>query len=211
MGRLDVRSLISASIVCAVLIQAPASAGAAEEIDQPGIFSASHTEISYLAHPDIDNFEHVSHYLFRGAAPSENGMKQLADDGVKTVIDLRMSKSGPEKESELAQRFGLKYFRIPMGYGAPALDKVRQFLKIVTNPQLQPVFVHCRYGADRTGTLVGVYRRLVDGWTYRQTYAEMRQHHFKPWLLTLKRTVQAIRSPAEVAELKSDEKDRSSL
>ncbi len=137
----------------------------------------------------VDNFQVVSKALWRGAAPSEKGMHELARGGVKTVVDLRMSRGASAKESALAGRLGINYVHLPMGYLTPSVEKVNQFLRIVMNPQNQPVYVHCAQGADRTGTLVGIYRMLVQGWSFDRVYEEMRGHHFKPWLLGLKHTV----------------------
>jgi len=137
----------------------------------------------------IANFDKVSQGLWRGSAPSDDGLRKLADNGVKTVIDLRMSGKGTEKESLLAKKLGLRYIHIPMNYLSPSIAKIKDFLKIVTNEHYQPVFIHCRQGADRTGTLIGIYRVLVQRWTFEEAYFEMRMHHFKPWLSNLKRTV----------------------
>jgi len=51
--------------------------------------------------------------------------------------------------------------------------KVLEFLKIVTNPQRQPVFVHCRRGADRTGVMIAVYRVVRQGWSRDAAVEEM--------------------------------------
>jgi protein tyrosine phosphatase (PTP) superfamily phosphohydrolase (DUF442 family) len=138
---------------------------------------------------DIPNFQKVCKELYRGAAPSESQIVELSNEGVKTIVDLRMSES-PE-ESQAAQKAGMKYLSIPMGFGTPSMEKINQFLAIATDPKMQPVFVHCRQGADRTGVMVGIYRMMVNGWTFDQTYAEMREHHFKPWLQNMKHTVAA--------------------
>jgi len=83
----------------------------------------------------------------------------------------------------------MTYIHIPMGFLQPSSDKILSFLKIATDPASQPVFVHCRQGADRTGTFCAIYRRLVQGWTFEQCWPEMRMHHFKPFLASLKKTV----------------------
>lgn len=135
---------------------------------------------------DVNNFARVSDGIWRGAVPSTEALEHMSKSGIKTVIDLRMTGIGTIKESATSQRLGMKYIHIPMGFTAPNNDQVSQFLKIVTTPADLPVFVHCTQGADRTGTLVGIYRRLVQGWTFDRTYEEMKTHHFKPFLFGMK-------------------------
>ncbi len=153
--------------------------------------------------PQINNFDIVSQGLWRGAAPSQQGMAGLAQSGVKTIVDLRMAGQGAQQESQRAKQLGIKYFHIPLGFKGVSLPKVAQFLSIVDNPVNQPVFVHCRYGADRTGALVAVFRVLREHWTFAQAYSEMKSHHFKPWLAGLKRVVSRVEeSPKVQKELK---------
>ncbi len=148
--------------------------------------------------PQINNFDIVSQGLWRGAAPSQQGMAGLAQSGVKTIVDLRMAGQGAQQESQRAKQLGIKYFHIPLGFKGVSLPKVAQFLSIVDNPVNQPVFVHCRYGADRTGALVAVFRVLREHWTFAQAYSEMKSHHFKPWLAGLKRVVARVEESPKV-------------
>ena len=157
-----------------------------------------------IAAPAISNFDIVSEGLWRGAAPSNQALQKLADSGVKTIVDLRMAGQGAQEEASRAKKLGIKYVHIPLGFMGPSLFKVGQFLNIVNNPANQPVFVHCRYGADSTGALVAVFRVIHDHWSFNQAYTEMRSHHFKPWLASLKRMVARVGDSAEVQkELKT--------
>lgn len=153
-----------------------------------------------IAAPSISNFDIVSEGLWRGAAPSNQAMQKLAESGVKTIVDLRLAGLGAEEEASRAKKLGIKYIHIPLGFMGPSLSKVAQFLNIVNDPANQPVFVHCRYGADRTGALVGVFRVIHDHWSFNQAYSEMRSHHFKPWLASLKRVVARVGGNAEVQQ-----------
>jgi uncharacterized protein (TIGR01244 family) len=143
-----------------------------------------------LDNAKVDNFAKVSSTMWRGAQPSDKSLEKLAQGGIKTVIDLRMDGDGIEHESQAVSTLGLHYVHIPMGFMKPTPDKILSFLRVVTAPENQPVYVHCRQGADRTGTLCAIYRRLVQNWTFEQCWVEMRMHHFKPFLASLKRTVQ---------------------
>ena len=57
-------------------------------------------------------------------------------------------------------------------------------------PANQPVLIHCQRGAERTGTLLAVYRMEHDGWSAEEAYGEMRQYKFRPmWFGHLKEYV----------------------
>ncbi|MEO6173064.1 MAG: tyrosine-protein phosphatase, partial [Arenimonas sp.] len=47
-------------------------------------------------------------------------------------------------------------------------------LKIITNPNNQPILVHCTHGADRTGLMMASYRMVVQGWTKDAAIKEMK-------------------------------------
>lgn len=166
--------------------------------------SKEHLLAASIAAPSISNFDIVSEGLWRGAAPSNQALQKLQESGVKTIVDLRMAGPGAAEEANNAKKLGIKYIHIPLGFMGPSLFKVAQFLNIVNDPANQPVFVHCRYGADRTGALVAVFRVIHDHWSFNQAYSEMRSHHFKPWLASLKRMVARVGGNTEVQqELKS--------
>ncbi len=55
----------------------------------------------------------------------------------------------------------------------PEYKEAVRFLQIVTDPTRVPVLVHCKHGADRTGTLCALYRIAVQGWTKEEALGEM--------------------------------------
>ena len=126
----------------------------------------------------IDNFGKTNDHYFRGAQPRSRDYSDLANLGVKTVIDL--TKDGRDDEPGLVQRAGMKFYRIPLTTSeAPAPTKVAQFLKIVNDPANWPVYVHCQGGRHRTGVMTAVYRMTQDGWTPDRAYQEMKQFRFE--------------------------------
>src|SRR5262249_50190175 len=117
----------------------------------------------------------------------------------KTIIDLRKHDTRSIKaEADHAKSLGMHYFHIPMGHCAPKSADIIKFLDVVLDPQYQPVFVHCRQGADRTGTLVALYRMLLQDWSFGDVYREMREHGFKPWLMGMKHFLNTIAMKKEV-------------
>lgn len=163
----------------------------------------------------IANFDQVSGSVFRGAAPGHDGMARLAATGFKTVVDLRMNGLGTLMEEREARELGLNYVHMPLTFNKPSLDKVAHFMNIIQDKKNQPVFVHCRHGADRTGTLFGIMRLTQDKWTFERTYQEMREHHFKPWFQNLKNMVASFSKQENVRLLsraiKSDRAIQASL
>lgn len=142
----------------------------------------------------VVNFEQVSPSLMRGGAPSAQALKELKAAGVKTIVNLRGGGAGSKKEERAAKEIGLDYYNIPMGYADPNLAKVSSVLDILRDPAKQPVYLHCMQGADRTGMMVGIHRVTQDGWQFDKAYSEMRGHHFKPFLIPMRKTVQAFAS-----------------
>ena len=50
----------------------------------------------------------------------------------------------------------------------------------------QPVFVHCKRGSDRTGTVIAVYRMRNDGWTDDEAIKEAKKFGFGWWQFWMK-------------------------
>jgi protein tyrosine phosphatase (PTP) superfamily phosphohydrolase (DUF442 family) len=138
----------------------------------------------------VPNFQKVSTGIWRGSAPNDAALIQLAKDGVKTIVDLRMDGPGVDSEKAAAQKLGVNYYHFALGFNKPDANKIHDILAVMTDPVNQPVFIHCRQGADRTGMLCGIYRHVWEGWSLSRTYDEMREHHFKPFLRTMRRQVE---------------------
>jgi protein tyrosine/serine phosphatase len=101
-------------------------------------------------------------------------MRQLEKLGITTIINLRMFHSDRD---EIAGT-NLSYEHINMPAWHPQDDDVIHFLRIVTDPNRTPVFVHCRHGADRTGTMCAVYRIVAQGWSKSEAIEEMKKGGF---------------------------------
>jgi protein tyrosine phosphatase (PTP) superfamily phosphohydrolase (DUF442 family) len=122
----------------------------------------------------VPNLYRVSHELYRGDQPGPQGLQNLQQLGLKTVINLRSFHS--DRDATIAA--GLAYEHIFMKPWHPEEEDVVRFLKIATDPRRTPVLVHCKHGADRTGTMVAVYRIAVQGWSKVEAIREMTQGGF---------------------------------
>jgi protein tyrosine/serine phosphatase len=127
--------------------------------------------------PGLSNLFKVSDELYRGAQPEEAGYAQLKKLGVKTVVSLRTFHRD-RSDREACRKHGLRYVNITVQAWEPEDDEVIELLEVVTNPQNQPVFIHCKHGSDRTGMMSAIYRIAVQGWPKDEAIAEMTRGGF---------------------------------
>ena len=126
----------------------------------------------------IENFGCINPRLYRGAQPRPSDYADLAKIGVKTVIDLQ--RDGERSEQQLVESAGMKFHRIGLKDNAwPTREQAQAFLKIVDDPENQPVFIHCHGGRHRAGAMTAIYRITHDGWDADRAYAEMEQYGFE--------------------------------
>ena len=122
----------------------------------------------------VPNLHKVSDNLYRSAQPTAQGMKNLKELGIETVINLRSFHSDRDEIGST----GLGYEHIYMKAWHPEQKEAVRFLQLVTNPKCTPVLVQCHYGADRTGTMCALYRIAVQGWTKEESIREMTEGDF---------------------------------
>ncbi len=148
----------------------PTTASAAPDATTPRPTHWAHP----LDKPGLPNLHKVSDELYRGAQPTGAGMGELAALKVRTVVNLRLLHS--DRKMLRGQPMG--YEHVGMEAWEAEDDEVIEVLKILTDPAKQPVFVHCKHGADRTGLVVAVYRIVVQGWSKQDAIAEMTEGGF---------------------------------
>ena len=125
----------------------------------------------------LPNLHKVSDKLFRSAQPSNQGMKNAEKlHKVAVVVNLRSFSSDRDE----LKGTSMKYEHIFMKAWHAEEKEVIRFIKIVNNSK-GPVLVHCKHGADRTGTMCAIYRIVFQGWTKEEAIKEMKDggygHH----------------------------------
>lgn len=117
----------------------------------------------------VANLHRVSADLYRGEQPTAEGVRNLHALGIRTIVNLRSFNSD---RAEIGST-PVGYEHLTMKAWHPEDKEIVRFLKIVSDPQKRPVFVHCQHGSDRTGTMCALYRIAIQGWTKDAAIAEL--------------------------------------
>ncbi len=142
--------------------------------------------------PGVPNFHQVNEHLYRGGQPADAGWSNLAKLGVKTVIDLRLaSEHSINREARAVERAGMVYVSQPMArLQAPTHEEIRKILSLLDSSAQWPVFIHCRRGADRTGTVIACYRIAHYQWANEEALREARTYGLSPLEVGMRHFIQ---------------------
>lgn len=87
--------------------------------------------------------------------------------GIRTIIDLGTYEPGSveeRREQRTAEELGIRRYVFDLeGDATGNPNAYVQALRLMSDPELQPVLVHCGAGTERTGCAVVLYRRIVQG------------------------------------------------
>jgi tyrosine-protein phosphatase SIW14 len=150
----------------------------------------------------VSNFQRVDSRVYRGAQPAPHAFGNLARLGIRTVLDLRDSRGQSAAEEKLVHAAGMRFVSIPMkGLGAPTGEQVAQALAVLADDSAVPVFVHCRRGADRTGTVIACYRIAFQDWSNRQALDEAKSRGLSFMERGMRRFILGFQTPAATPSL----------
>ena len=165
---------LAAGLLAAAFFGVPAMA----QTTQPGAVAQR------VSVKGVDNFAQVNNFLFRGAQPDDSSYASLKQMGINVVVDFRDEQDQIAHEKKMVEAAGMQFLSLPWsGRSEPTHDEVIAFLNLMHNPQGKKVFVHCRQGRDRTGTMVALYRLTFDHWTVANALTEMKDFHYHAFLL----------------------------
>ena len=71
----------------------------------------------------------------------------------------------------------------------PDFTQVDEALALINDPANQPVFVHCKHGEDRTGTVIACYRMTHDNWDDEQAITEAKKFGMSFVQVSMKRFI----------------------
>ncbi|CDK27695.1 unnamed protein product [Kuraishia capsulata CBS 1993] len=128
-----------------------------------------------------ENFSAVCGDIYRSSFPRTDNFEFLSRLKLKSIICL-IPEDYPEENSSFIQDHNIKFFQIGMeGNKEPFVkiqpELIQEALKIVLNPENQPILIHCNRGKHRTGCLVGCIRKLQK-WSLSMIFDEYRKFSY---------------------------------
>ena len=124
--------------------------------------------------PGVTNFARVETTIACAGATTPGAVAGIKKMGYASIINLRQaSEPGADIEGEAAaaKAASINYVHLPFNAASPDPAVVDTFLKAVTAPANQPVFLHCA-SANRAAALWMIKRIQVDKWDADRAGAE---------------------------------------
>ncbi len=121
--------------------------------------------------------------IYRGPRPDqEYDWAELKRLGIETILNLEDDMEAVERERVKAESLGMQFINLPMSeIKRPLSLRLNKAVSIIWDKRLQPIFVHCLHGQDRTGYVIAALRMVVHGWTFERAYQEAKDYGHKWW------------------------------
>lgn len=120
---------------------------------------------------EIPNAVLLSDKLAAGGTPTAKGLGQAAEQGIRTVIDVRDPKEGTAQEKDFAEAVGLKYVNIPVTLDGFSPAQAEQLNAVLKDPATGPALLHCATG-QRALAIWALQRNHSDGVPAQQVIDE---------------------------------------
>ena len=135
------------------------------------------------------NLYSVTPGVYRGSTPeTAEDFDRLKRMGIKTVLNLRrFDRNAIAREGHALAARGIRYVHVPIRYFPRGDNSIDHAVNLLNDTTLHPVYVHCKHGRDRSGTVVGLYKVRHHGWSADAAYRDMRQYGFNERLGGLRR------------------------
>jgi uncharacterized protein (TIGR01244 family) len=114
----------------------------------------------FAARMEIPKLWNPQEGIYTAGQPTEEGFQQLADMGIKTVINVLPERCCDPDESEIVTSRGMLYRTVPFSLTDFKKGTVLQFAEILDHAK-KPLLIHCSTG-NHVGGLWFSYRVLME-------------------------------------------------
>ncbi|MBI3758672.1 MAG: hypothetical protein HY269_02835 [Deltaproteobacteria bacterium] len=126
---------------------------------------------SQRSFPAIAQFAEAKDNVFAGLRPSLEGLDWLEQNGVKTVVQIRLFGEDDSADKKQVEKRGMRYVAIEISPQAVTKDRADDFVQLVRESAKQGIFVY-----DEDGSLAGAmwYLYLRQGEILDEEPAQLR-------------------------------------
>ncbi len=141
---------------------------------------------------ELKTSEGRSQGLYAGGHPHKEGVAYLADKGVHTDLSLQTAEElafwdhevdwgaffhFESSEHKSVTDRGMEYIRKSwLASQVKDMAYVDDVLAIMADHSKRPLYLHCEYGADRTGAVIAMHRVVNEGWDGAEAFHEWRDN-----------------------------------
>lgn len=141
----------------------------------------------------IENFFKLSDNVYSGSTPEgEKSFAELQELGIKTIISV----DGAKPDAKTAEKFGLRYVHIPIGYDSVPTNQALKLVKAARKLP-KPIYVHCHHGLHRGPAGAAVICEGTENWTPNQAISWLKQAGTATNYAGLYKSVADFRSPSD--------------
>lgn len=128
-----------------------------------------------------ENFARVCDGIYRSSFPRIENFPFLKNLALKSILCL-IPEEYPVENGKFNEINNIKMFQIGLSGNKEPFVKIKpelvtEALKIVLNPENQPILIHCNRGKHRTGCVVGCIRRMQN-WSQSMIFDEYRRYAY---------------------------------
>lgn len=126
------------------------------------------------------NLQQPRFNIYTAGQPTDEGFKEIADMGVKTVINVLPEKECLPEEPGIVEKYHMAYAQVPFETSGFKMDTIREFGKLLDMKE-KPILIHCSTG-NHVGGMWFAYRVLIEKAALGPALKEARRIGLKPEL-----------------------------
>jgi uncharacterized protein (TIGR01244 family) len=128
----------------------------------------------------VPNLQSPRPEVYTSGQPTNEGFEQLADQGIKSVINVLPEKYCVRDEAQIVMANGMTYRTIPFNTSSFRKETVEQFADILRTVK-KPVLIHCSTG-NHVGGMWFSYLYLIENRKLEEALMEARMIGLRPKL-----------------------------